>query len=136
MEVHAYIGVTDLQRGIEFYTRGLGLRLRRRLGGTWVELEGASIPIFLMVVSDRPQGFSGPWTMHLDFLTEHLEVATQQAQDAGAVLLRPIPECEWGRMANLTDPFGNHFDLIELVPGGYDRIAQASDSEEGGRCVS
>jgi predicted enzyme related to lactoylglutathione lyase len=136
MEVHAYIGVTDLQRGIEFYTRGLGLRLRRRLGATWVELEGASIPIFLMVVSDRPQGFSGPWTMHLDFLTEHLEVATQQAQDAGAVLLRPIPEREWGRMANLTDPFGNHFDLIELAPGGYDRIAQASDSTEGGRRLS
>jgi predicted enzyme related to lactoylglutathione lyase len=74
--------------------------------------------------------------MHLDFLTEHLETATQQAQDAGAVLLRPIPEREWGRMANLTDPFGNHFDLIELAPGGYDRIAQASDSEEGGRRAS
>ena len=136
MEVHAYIGVTDLQRGIEFYTRGLGLRLRRRLGGTRVELEGASIPIFLMVVSDRPQGFSRPWIMHLDFMTEHLEVATRQAQDAGAVLLRPIPERERGRMANLTDPFGNHFDLIELAPGGYDRIAQASDSEEGGSRVS
>jgi hypothetical protein len=49
------------------------------------------------------------------------------------VLLRPIQEREWGRMANLTDPFGNHFDLIELAPGGYDRIAHASDSEEGRR---
>ena len=59
MEVHAYIGVTELQRGIEFYTRGLGLQLRRRLGNTWVELEGASVPIFLMVVSDRPQASRG-----------------------------------------------------------------------------
>ena len=131
MEVHAYIGVTDLQRGIEFYTHGLGLRLRRRLGDTWVELERASLPIFLMVVSDRPHGFSGPWTMHLDFLTEHLEAATRQAQAAGAVLLRPIPERVWGRIANLTDPFGNHFDLIELAPGGYDRIAQASSPAAG-----
>ena len=32
MDVHVYIGVTDLQHGIEFYTRGLGLHLRRRLG--------------------------------------------------------------------------------------------------------
>ena len=131
MEVHAYIGVLELQRGIEFYTRGLGLRLHRRLGNTWVELAGASVPIFLLVVSDRPHGFSGPWTMHLDFLTDHLEAATQQAQDAGAVLLRPVQERAWGRMANLTDPFGNHFDLIELAPGGYDRIAQASDAEAG-----
>jgi predicted enzyme related to lactoylglutathione lyase len=74
--------------------------------------------------------------MHLDFLTAHLEAATRQAQDAGAVLLRPLQEREWGRMTNLTDPFGNHFDLIELAPGGYDRIAQASSAEEGGGRVS
>jgi predicted enzyme related to lactoylglutathione lyase len=74
--------------------------------------------------------------MHLDFMTEHLEAATRQAQDAGAVLLRPIQECEWGRMANLTDPFGNHLDLVELAPGGYDTIARASYSEEGGGRVS
>jgi hypothetical protein len=68
METHVYIGVTALQRGIEFYT-------------------------------------------------------------PGAVLLRPIQEREWGRMANLTDPFDNHFDLIELAPGGYDRMAQAPGSQ-------
>jgi len=27
-------------------------------------------------------------------------------------------------MANMTDPFGNSFDLIEFAPGGYDNIAQ------------
>jgi predicted enzyme related to lactoylglutathione lyase len=136
MEVHAYIGVMELQRGIEFYTRGLGLRLQRCLSDTWVELAGASVPIVLLVVSDRPPCFSGPWTMHLDFLTDHLEAATRQAQDAGAVLLRPIQERAWGRMANLIDPFGNHFDLIELAPGGYDRIAQASVAEGGRDRVS
>jgi predicted enzyme related to lactoylglutathione lyase len=130
MEVHAYVGVTELQGGIEFYTQGLGLRLRRRLGNTWVELEGATVPIFLMVVSDRPHNFSGPWSMHLDFLTADLEAATQQALNAGAVLLRPLQERQWGRMANLTDPFGNHFDLIELAPGGYDRIEQPPGSPE------
>jgi hypothetical protein len=25
-------------------------------------------------------------------------------------------------MANLADPFGNGFDLIELAPGGYDKL--------------
>ena len=123
-------------RGIEFYTRGLGLRLRRRLGGTSVELRGTPSPIFLMVVLRQTPRFLRTMDHAFDSLTEHLEVATQQAQDARAVLLRPIPEREWGRMANLTDPFGNHFDLIELAPGGYNRIAQASDSEKGGRRVS
>ena len=123
MDVHVYIGVTDLEHGIAFYTQGLGLRLRRRLRANWVELEGASVPIFLLV-SNRPRDFAGPWTVHLDFVTADLDVAVQQAQDAGAVLDRPLQEREWGRMANMTDPFGNSFDLIEFAPGGYDNIVQ------------
>jgi hypothetical protein len=58
MDVHVYIGVTNLGHGIAFYTRGLGLHLRRLLRPNWVELEGASVPIFLLV-SNRPQDFAG-----------------------------------------------------------------------------
>jgi len=123
MDVHVYIGVTDLEHGITFYTQGLGLRLRRRLRPNWVELEGASVPVFLLV-SNRPQDFTGPWTVHLDFVTDDLDTAVRQAQDAGAVLDRALQEREWGRMANMTDPFGNSFDLIEFAPGGYDNIKQ------------
>jgi predicted enzyme related to lactoylglutathione lyase len=123
MDVHVYIGVTDLEHGITFYTQGLGLRLRRRLRPNWVELEGASVPVFLLV-SNRPQDFTGPWTVHLDFITDDLDAAVRQAQDAGAVLDRALQEREWGRMANMTDPFGNSFDLIEFAPGGYDNIKQ------------
>jgi predicted enzyme related to lactoylglutathione lyase len=123
MDVHGYIGVTELEHGIAFYTQGIGLRFRRRLRPNWVELEGASVPIFFLV-SNRPQGFVGPWTVHLDFVTDDLDAAVQQAQDAGAVLDRALQEREWGRMANMTDPFGNSFDLIEFAPGGYDNIVQ------------
>jgi predicted enzyme related to lactoylglutathione lyase len=124
MDVHVYIGVTDLESGIAFYTQGIGLRLRRRLRPNWVELEGASVPIFLDLVSDRLRNFAGPWTVHLDFVTDDLDAAVQQVQDAGAVLDRPLQDREWGRMANMTDPFGNSFDLIEFAPGGYDNIVQ------------
>ena len=123
MDVHVYIGVTELEHGIAFYTQGLGLRWRRRLRPNWVELEGASVSIFLLV-SNRPRDFAGPWTVHLDFVTADLDAAVQQAQDAGAVLDRALQEREWGRMANMTDPFGNSFDLIEFAPGGYDNIVQ------------
>src|SRR5262249_11318209 len=40
MDVHVYIGVTDLEHGIAFYTQGLGLRLRRRLRPNWSSLRG------------------------------------------------------------------------------------------------
>lgn len=52
LKVHAYIEVTDAARGIEFYCQGLGLTLKRRLSPTWIELEGANLPIFLL--ADRP----------------------------------------------------------------------------------
>jgi predicted enzyme related to lactoylglutathione lyase len=123
MDVHVYIGVTDLEHGIAFYTQGIGLRLRCRLRPNWVEMEGASVPIFLLV-SNRPRDFAGPWTVHLDFVTDDLDAAVRQAQDAGAVLDRALQEREWGRMANMTDPFGNSFDLIDFAPGGYDNIVQ------------
>ena len=46
--VHAYIEVSDLERGIEFYCRGIGLVLKRRISPTWVELTGANLPMFLL----------------------------------------------------------------------------------------
>jgi catechol 2,3-dioxygenase-like lactoylglutathione lyase family enzyme len=52
LAVHAYIEVTDLQRGIDFYCGGLGLTQERQLGPRWVELAGANLPIFLL--ADRP----------------------------------------------------------------------------------
>jgi extradiol dioxygenase family protein len=52
LAVHAYIEVTDLARGIEFYCGGLGLTRKRQLGPRWVELDGANLPIFL--IAERP----------------------------------------------------------------------------------
>ena len=121
IEVHVYIAVTDLERGIEFYTRALGLYLKRRLSDDWAELEGASTPIFL-TVGDRPEQPLEHWTVHLDFLTDNLEAAASKAREAGAILVREFQERVWGRMANMVDPFDNPFDLIEMAPGGYDRI--------------
>jgi predicted enzyme related to lactoylglutathione lyase len=128
INVHAYIAVTDIERGIAFYCQALGLRLRRRLDEDWAELEGASTPIFLLV-RERPEQQLQYWTVHLDFLTDDLEAAARQARQAGATLMRDFQERVWGRMANMMDPFDNPFDLIELASGGCDRIDYAHHSE-------
>ncbi|MCI0557260.1 MAG: hypothetical protein MN733_02105, partial [Nitrososphaera sp.] len=59
---------------------------------------------------------------HLDFMTTDLDAAVRKAQDAGASLEGDIQVREWGRMANMADPFGNGFDLIELGPDGYEKL--------------
>jgi len=130
--VHAYIEVTDLERGIVFYSEGLGLTLKRRLRPGWVELEGANTPVFLL--GNRTpyadlggkkvlRSFDRHWTpVHLDFVVSDLDRTIGRCRGLGASLDRPVQTRDWGRMANMADPFGNGFDLIEMGPQGYDPV--------------
>ena len=133
--VHAYIEVAELERGINFYCEGLGLSLKRRLGPSWVELDRANLPIFLLC--DRPamadlggkrvrRSFARHWTpVHLDFVVPDLDAAVARLTGLGATLDRPVQHREYGRMANMADPFGNGFDLIEFSGAGYDGVSRS-----------
>ncbi len=133
--VHAYIEVAELERGINFYCEGLGLSLKRRLGPSWVELDRANLPIFLLC--DRPamadlggkrvrRSFARHWTpVHLDFVVSDLDLAVTRLTGLGATLDRPVQHREYGRMANMADPFGNGFDLIEFSGAGYDGVSRS-----------
>jgi uncharacterized glyoxalase superfamily protein PhnB len=61
--------------------------------------------------------------VHLDVVVADLDAAVGRAIAAGAVLERPVQEQPWGRMANLGDPFGHGFCLIEFRGRGYDELA-------------
>jgi predicted enzyme related to lactoylglutathione lyase len=134
LEVHAYIEVADLERGIAFYCDGLGLSLKRRLSPSWVELDGANLPIFLLGNrpptaelggTQIPRSFARHWTpVHLDFIVPDLDAAVARLTGLGASLDRGIQQRDYGRMANLADPFGNGFDLIEFSGSGYDGVSR------------
>jgi hypothetical protein len=80
-----------------------GLTLRRGLSQRWVELAGANLPIFLL--ADLPP------------------VAILGREKRGS-LDRDVQVEECGRLANMADPFGNGFDLIEFSGAGYDILSQ------------
>ena len=133
MEIRICIDVDDLERGIAFYTQGLGLRAGRRLGNDWVELLGAGSAVDLLVnpADTAPLGESHPqrrsyarhWTpVHLDFVVTGIEGVVQRLVIQGATLERPIQDRKWGRMANLADPFGHGLDLLEFKGRGYDEL--------------
>ena len=132
LTTHAYIEVTDLDHGIEFYCSGLGLTLKRQLSPRWVELAGANLPIFLLAerpavaelgATNVPHDFGRHWTpVHLDFIVTNLEEMVARLCGLGASLDREIQIREYGRMANMGDPFGNGFDLIEFSGPGYDNV--------------
>ncbi|QRN96507.1 VOC family protein [Archangium violaceum] len=132
IELRACIDVDDLEKAIAFYTEALGLTVGRRLGSDWAELLGASSPIDLL---SKPVGSTASpsassardyrrhWTpVHLDFTVTDLDTVVQRARAAGATLERDIQEREWGRMANLADPFGHGFCLLEFRGRGYDAL--------------
>jgi uncharacterized glyoxalase superfamily protein PhnB len=126
------VDVDDLEKGIAFYTRAFGLEVGRRIGDDGVELLGAPTPIDLLQrkagtsaspVSDAQRDYGRHWTpLHLDFEVTRLEDSVKRALAAGATLEREIQVQAWGRMANLADPFGHGFCLLEFRGRGYDEI--------------
>jgi predicted enzyme related to lactoylglutathione lyase len=136
ISIRTCVDVHDIETGIAFYTKALGLTVGRRLGGDWVELLGASSPIDLLAnlsgTSPCPDAhavrdYGRHWTpVHLDFVVDDLDAAVMQARAAGATLDRDVVEQAWGRMANMADPFGNGFCLLEMRGRGYDELVSLS----------
>jgi len=133
MRLLVNIDVDDLERGIRFYTQGLGLTVARRLGAGIVELDGAGAPMYLLAKPAGTRPYAGAlvarsyerhWTpVHLDFVVGDVVSARARALAAGATGEGDIEEHVWGKIAYHADPFGNGFCLVELGDRGYDAIA-------------
>ena len=127
------IDVPDLESGVDFYTRALGLTLAGRAGDAWVELGGGPCPLDL--VAHRPgsaplpgeargrRDYERHWTpVHLDFVVEDVDAAVARAVSAGATLERGVEAHPWGKLAVLGDPFGHGFCLVQLTGRGYEAV--------------
>src|SRR4029079_16285162 len=121
LTVRAYLEVAEHVAGITFYCDGLGLTVKRHLSPRWIELAGANLPIFLL--ANRPEvadlgttiakrDYSRHWTpVHLDFVVTDLDARVARLVALGGTLDRAVRDREYGRIANMADPFGNGFDL-------------------------
>lgn len=132
-EIRICIDVDDLERGIAFYRDVLGLTPGRRLGKDWVEMLGAGAVIDLLrtptgtpasaAIPSVRRDFSRHWTpVHLDFVVPDLDEAIARATKAGATLDREVQVRTYGRMANMADPFGHGFCLLQMNGRGYDAL--------------
>ena len=131
MDLLVNIDVPDLARGIAFYTRAFDLIVTRRLGDGAAELSGLPARLYLL---EKPEGSVGAgndprryarhWTpVHIDVVVDELEPAVVRAVAAGAKLDGETRVHAWGKIAVLSDPFGNGFCLIQFLGRGYDEIA-------------
>jgi predicted enzyme related to lactoylglutathione lyase len=127
VELLVCIDVEDLERGIDFYSRGLGLAVGARRGPDWVELIGARVPVMLIAnpAGSKPstgavagRDYRRHWTpVHLDFVVADLTAAVARARAAGATQEGEIEVRAWNSIAYMADPWGNGFDLLQLPAG-------------------
>jgi predicted enzyme related to lactoylglutathione lyase len=112
------IDVEDVDRAVHFYRDGLGLRLVDK-GDGWATM-ALGAQIFFLGLPWGPEGrikrdHQRHWTpVHLDFVVDDFDALVEQATRAGAKLDRPVlRRRDLGDMANMSDPSGNGFDLIQ-----------------------
>jgi predicted enzyme related to lactoylglutathione lyase len=131
MDLLINIDVPNLAEAVAFYTRAFDLVVTRRLGGGAAELSGLPVRLYLL---EKPEGSIGAandarryarhWTpVHIDVVVDDLESALARAVAAGAKVESQTRLHAWGKIAILSDPFGNGFCLLQFLGRGYDEIA-------------
>ena len=130
MDIIINIDVPDLERGIDFYTRALGLTHTRTLDDDVAELRGAAARIYLLckpagsaAVSSPPieRDFSRHWTpVHFDLVVEDVDAAAERARAAGATPETDHIDWRGSRCLSFGDPFGHGFCFIQFEHGAYD----------------
>ena len=110
------LGVQDLASSIKFYQYGLGLPLREGSGdgiaffetkGTWLALYPREALAEDATVSAEGGGFRGITLAHNLRSREEVDTVLQEAQAAGANVIKAAQETDWGGYSGyFSDPDG------------------------------
>lgn len=98
------LGVSDLEKSIEFYEKGLGFpRMKSEPGiafftlrGTWLGLYPREALAEDANISSDGSGFSGITFSHNVDSEEEVDLVLQQALDAGAIRVKAPQKVFWG----------------------------------------
>jgi predicted enzyme related to lactoylglutathione lyase len=103
------IPVPDLDAGLRFYRDGLGLELK------WRHATQAGLRLGdteLVLQTERPD-------LETDFLVDSAEEAVRRVEAAGGRVLSRPQDIPAGRVAVVSDPFGNPLVLLDLSKGTF-----------------
>lgn len=115
--LHAMIRTNSPEASIDFYTKGLGLKLIRKKDypkgkfSLYFLAENESSPMIELTHNwDEQEYQNGNQFGHLAFSTENIYQACQQLMNMGVVINRPPRD---GRMAFVKDPNGISIELLQ-----------------------
>jgi len=131
MKMLVNIDVPDLATAERFYGEAFGLQRGRRFGRDALELVGGDVPVYLLHKESGTIGAGASardylrhWTpVHVDVVVEDLDAALIRAVAAGATQEGSVREAGWGRIVQLSDPWGHGWCLLQFLGRGYDEIA-------------
>jgi glyoxylase I family protein len=111
--------ITDLDRGIEFYTGQLGFGLEQRAGPIAVVSRGALHLILSAPMSSGAQPLAegqnqqpGGWN-RIVLYVDDIAADVDRLRDAGVTFRGDIREGPGGKQVQITDPDGNSIELHE-----------------------
>ena len=127
MKLLLNIDVPDLVLAQVFYLEAFGWTPGRRLGDAVLEMVGLDVPLYLLCKDPGSVGaatatrdYHRHWTpVHGDLVVSNLDVALTRAIAAGAWLEGGVRASDWGRIAQVADPFGHGWCLIQFSENGY-----------------
>ncbi len=114
------LGVSDIQRSIEFYERGLGFPRMDSppevafftLNGTWLGLYGRDALAEDAQVGAASGGFAGFSLAHNGSSEDEVDQVMSQAASAGAVVTKSARKTKWGGYAGyFSDPDGYLWEI-------------------------
>ena len=114
------LGVSDLERSVEFYEQGLGFPKRESppevafftLNGTWLGLYSREALAEDATVAAEGSGFSGFTLSHNVTSETEVDQVLEQAVAAGAILIKPPQKVFWGGYSGyFKDPDGHLWEI-------------------------
>lgn len=140
MFLHTRLKVRDLERSIQFYEQHFGLRCRDRktsprgsqlafmhMNGSPTELELAYLPWDVEFKLDED-------IFHLAFRVDDMDAAIARMRIAGVKITEePSHMRAGGQMAFIEDPDGYEIELLEYLPGEYEKTMQEADAAGAGK---
>lgn len=133
----ATVYVSDMDRAVRFYTELLGLRLMRRVGNEWAEVDaGGGFTIGLHPHHGNPHtpppGAHGSISIGFE-LNEPLDEVVAALKSRGARFHGPIVNDDPVRLAFFGDPDGNALYLWEPIEARDDGAPQGRPRESKNR---
>jgi catechol 2,3-dioxygenase-like lactoylglutathione lyase family enzyme len=108
--------VADLDRAVKFYTDMLGLKLVRRFGGHWAEVEAPGVRIGLHPGGKAKSGTPSESHMSIGFRVDDIDAAMNALKERGITFTNSRAD-KGSRNAYFSDPDGTPLYLIEIKFG-------------------